>query len=122
MTLKRSRTERNGKPADLHSNGLKLSSSIRVIPPLGPPSAPPPSPDPNRHLVSLWRKQELVRTSTRGVALGFQTGLFLYGKGGIGKTHTVTEELTALEVSYKVWNSRVSGWGLINNLEEYPSH
>lgn len=111
------RTNRNGTGPRQHSTLAQLLP-IEVA-----PSAPPaPAPFSNKHLESLEKKLQLVRTFTRGVAEHFMTGFFLWGSGGIGKTHTVTRELAALEANYKVWNSRVTGWGLINNLEKYPSH
>ena len=90
-----------------------------------PPGNPVRSPAPtgaSKHLESLEKKLQLVRTFTRAVAEHYMTGFFLWGSGGIGKTHTVTQELAAIEANFKVWNSRVTGLGLLSNLEKYPSH
>jgi hypothetical protein len=100
-------------PADFDQG---LAKAVQVVE--RSTQAPPSS----KHLESLERKLQLVRTFAQAVAERYMTGFFLWGSGGIGKTHTVTQELSALEANYKVWNSRVTGWGLINNLEKYPDH
>lgn len=115
----RNRRDHNGHVSNHREGGT----------PSGVPTAAPssmravtPTPPSNKHLESLEKKLQLVRTFTRAVAEHFMTGFFLWGSGGVGKTYTVTQQLAALEANYKVWNSRVTGWGLINNLEKYPSH
>ena len=40
-------------------------------------------------LVELRRRQAIVRDYTRGVAGGYATGLYLFGRPGTAKTHTV---------------------------------
>src|SRR5436305_238505 len=90
--------------------------------PILPASAAPVAATPNKYLETLVQKLQLVRTLTRAVAEHYMTGFFLWGSGGVGKTYTVTQQLIALETDFKVWNSRVTGWGLVNNLEKYPSH
>ena len=113
------RADRNGSELQHPTEpGRKHPAPPVVIEPL--PAAP--TQHANKHLDSLERKLQLVRTFTRAVADHYMTGFFLWGSGGIGKTHTVTRELAALEADYKVWNSRVTGWGLVNNLEKYPGH
>jgi hypothetical protein len=54
------------------------------------------------------------------VAGGLHTGLYLYGQGGVGKSHTVLGELARLNKPYILHNSRMSGWGLYRALEEAP--
>jgi hypothetical protein len=49
-------------------------------------------------LESLERKSHLVRDCVRAVARGYQTGPFLYGRGGAGKSFTVLRHLEALDV------------------------
>jgi hypothetical protein len=73
-----------------------------------------------KHLARRERKLQLVRDRTRAVALGYATGLYLYGNGGIGKSYTVLTELRRLQANYKVFNSRMTGRGLYNALEKFP--
>lgn len=64
---------------------------------------------------------QIVRDRTRGVAEGWHTGFYLWGEGGISKSYSVTQELNRLAVQYKVTNSRLSGKGLFELLDEYPN-
>lgn len=43
------------------------------------------------------------------------------GPGGIGKSKTISDELDRLGVSYILTNSRLTGRGLVDHLEEYPT-
>src|SRR5262245_55901114 len=110
------RSDRNGTR---HHPSPGRIQTAALAPDTGTPASAPFS---NKHLDSLEKKFQLVRTFTRAVAEHYMTGFFLWGSGGGGKTHTVTQQLANMEANYKVWNSRVTGWGLIHNLEKYPSH
>ena len=77
--------------------------------------------DDDRHLQVYESKLQLVRDYTKGVALGFSNGFFLYGTGGIAKSYTVLGELQRLAVDFKLFNSRMSGRGLFDALGEYPN-
>jgi hypothetical protein len=72
------------------------------------------------HLVSLEIKFQLVRDYVTEVAGGYTTGLYLFGEGGIGKSHAVVRELDRLKSDYKLFNSRMTGRGLFNALERFP--
>jgi len=72
------------------------------------------------HLAAYEAKLQLVRDYTKGVALGFSNGFFLFGTGGIAKSFTVLGELQRLGVDFKLFNSRMSGRGLFDALAEYP--
>ena len=75
----------------------------------------------DRHnLAGLETKLQLVRDFTGQVAGGLTTGLYLFGEGGIGKSHTVLDELGRLKADHKVFNSRMTGRGLYNALERFP--
>lgn len=50
-------------------------------------------------LASLDRKLQVARDWVTSVALGMQTGFYLHGTGGIGKSHTVLEQLTKLDAN-----------------------
>ena len=83
------------------------------------PTPPIPTED-DLHLQSYEAKLQLVRDYTKGVALHFSNGFFLYGTGGIAKSYTVLGELERLAVDVKLFNSRMSGRGLFEALAEYP--
>jgi hypothetical protein len=112
------RTNRNGTGP---RHRAEVEEALHVI---AAPNTPPPLvvPAPNeRHLQSLEKKLQLVRDYTTRVALGFAPGLFVWGSGGIGKSYTVVRRLDELEANHQLLNSRVTGWGLICHLEQYPS-
>jgi hypothetical protein len=78
------------------------------------------SPRDQKNLASLQQKFQMVRDFTRSVADGRTPGFYLWGKGGCGKSHNVIDELERLQVPYKLFNSRMTGRGLYNALEEFP--
>jgi hypothetical protein len=86
------------------------------------PEAPPTglSADDQRHLEALQKKFALVRDRTASVAMGYATGFFLHGEGGVGKSHEVLGELKRLKAHFTVFNSRMTGRGLYNALEKFP--
>ncbi len=71
-------------------------------------------------LASLERKLHLVRDRVTAVARGYQTGLYLYGAGGVGKSYTVLDHLKREGVNYRLYNSRMSAKGLFRALEKAP--
>lgn len=71
-------------------------------------------------LESLNKRLAIVRDRVRSVALGYTTGLHLWGDGGTSKTYTVTQTLDALGTRYKVTNTRLTGRGLFDLLDAYP--
>jgi hypothetical protein len=71
-------------------------------------------------LGELDSKMAVVRDRTRSVVLGYTTGFYLYGDGGVGKSYAVLSELDKLEANYKVYNSRMTGRGLFDALCEFP--
>lgn len=73
-----------------------------------------------RQLENLEAKLQLVRDRTTSVAMGYTTGMFIFGDGGVGKSYTVLQELRRLKANFKVFNSRMTGRGLYNALEQYP--
>ena len=102
------------------SNGTKKVEA--TAPEENPPKALPvipPSCEDQRYLDEYEGKLQLVRDYTRGVALHYSNGFFLHGAGGISKSYTVLGELDRLGVNYKLFNSRMSGRGLFDTLQEY---
>lgn len=73
-----------------------------------------------KHLQAFEARLQVVRDRTQGVAEGWSTALYLWGDGGISKSYTVLEELDRLGTSYILTNSRLTGRGLFDLLEEYP--
>jgi hypothetical protein len=71
-------------------------------------------------LADLAKKQSLLKDRVTAVATGMQTGLYVYGTGGIGKSYTVLSHLDELEVSYKLFNSRMTAKGLYIALSRAP--
>ncbi len=80
----------------------------------------PPSVEDQQYLDQYESKLELVRDYTRGVALGYSAGFYLHGAGGISKSFTVLGELERLQANFKLFNSRMSGRGLFDTLQQYP--
>jgi hypothetical protein len=71
-------------------------------------------------LASLDKKLLEVEDWVTAVATGHQTGLYLFGTGGIGKTFNVLKRLDELEVSYKRFNSRMTAKGLFTAMRRAP--
>ena len=61
------------------------------------------------HLAELEKRYQLARDRVRGVVAGRHTGFFLGGRGGIGKSRTVADELDRLGVPYILTNSHLTG-------------
>src|SRR3954452_18184811 len=78
------------------------------------------SPRDLKNLAALEPKLQLVRDYVFQVVEGLATGLYLHGEGGIGKSFTVLTELERLKADYKLYNSRMTGRGLFNALEQFP--
>ncbi len=71
-------------------------------------------------LSHLDAKLQIIRDWVSAVAGGLRTGLYIYGTGGIGKSHTVLERLDALKAGYRLFNSRMTGKGLFKALQSSP--
>lgn len=74
-----------------------------------------------RYLMQLESKHQMLRDRVISVVKGYSTGLNVYGEGGVGKSYTVLEELRRLKADFIVFNSRMTGRGLFNQLEQFPS-
>ena len=93
-----------------------LTHESTTMPPQSPISA-----EDGLHLHAYESKLQLVRDYTRGVALGFQQWVLVDGLGGIAKSYTVLGELDRLGVDYKLFNSRMSGRGLVRGYGRIPA-
>lgn len=72
-------------------------------------------------LEGLENKLTLVRDRVAAVVLGFQTGFYLHGEGGLGKSYTVLQVLRGYDATYRLFNSRMTAKGLFKALEKAPS-
>jgi hypothetical protein len=72
-----------------------------------------------RHLQTLGKKEQLIRDRVGGIAKN-HASLILTGRGGIGKSWTVIDELARLKVPYQLLNSHLTGRGLFDHLEQFP--
>jgi hypothetical protein len=71
-------------------------------------------------LASLEKKLHLVRDHVTAVGRGYKTGYYLYGTGGVGKSHTVLRHLESSDVPYQLYNSRMTAKGLFQTLHHAP--
>ncbi len=74
------------------------------------------------NLERLEKKLALVRDRVRSVALRYNTGLFLFGPGGSGKSHAVRGELDSLGTRWTLHNSAMSNAGLFDMLHDLRDH
>jgi hypothetical protein len=81
---------------------------------------PPLSAADQRHLLEYQRKTQLVRDRVVGVIRGRDTGLYVWGPGGTGKSRTVIGTLRKQQANYRLHNSRMDGRGLFTALERDP--
>jgi hypothetical protein len=78
------------------------------------------TPDEQASLAKLESKLDHVRAAVRGVVKEFHTGLFLHGEGGTSKSYTVMKELETLRCKYTYHNTRMTGRGLVDELQRAP--
>lgn len=71
-------------------------------------------------LDTVEQKFTLLRDRARAVAQGYDTGLLVYGRGGIGKSHHVIDELTSCGRSFHHFNGKLTPRGLFDALAAHP--
>jgi hypothetical protein len=76
--------------------------------------------DDRRNLDQLKRLTQVIRDFIGGVVLHRHTGLFVGGRGGIGKSFIVESELTNRGEAYKLWNSAMTARCLFDRFAAYP--
>jgi hypothetical protein len=74
-----------------------------------------------QRLKDLDAKLQMVRDRVAGVAKGYTLGLYLRGEGGVGKSFTVLQELLRLRAHFVLFNSRMTGRALYDQLAASPS-
>jgi len=72
------------------------------------------------NLERLERKLALIRDRVRSVALRYNTGFFLFGAGGSGKSHAVRGELDSLGTRWILHNSAMTAAGMFDMLHDLP--
>lgn len=70
-------------------------------------------------LGSLNGKIRSIRDRVISVALGSQTGLFLHGPGGTGKSHEIRSALDGMGANWLLTNSRLTPKALFELLRDY---
>ncbi len=73
----------------------------------------------HEHLNNARKRQQLLRDLVTGVASGLYTGLLVYGRGGIGKSFIVDDQLQRLGRSHQKVNSHITPLALYEELERY---
>jgi hypothetical protein len=72
-------------------------------------------------LADLRRRQAIVRDYVRGAARQYSTGLYLYGRPGTAKTHTVTRVLDEeVKDVYAYQRGHLTPMGLFELLADHP--
>jgi hypothetical protein len=71
-------------------------------------------------LASLDSKLRLIDDRVTAVVRGYQTGLYLCGAGGLGKSFSVYRQLQLLECDFRTFNSRMTALGLFRALDKAP--
>ena len=72
------------------------------------------------HFETLTNRTKVVRDRVRGVVHGRYNGLYLYGRAGTRKTHTVCTTLEALGAGYVYTNGHMTPGGLFDILQSNP--
>src|SRR5262249_20970495 len=71
-------------------------------------------------LISLDCKLMLIDDRVTAVVRGYQTGFYLCGAGGLGKSYSVYRRLQELECDFRAFNSRMTALGLFRALDKAP--
>jgi hypothetical protein len=70
------------------------------------------------HYRELMKKMKVVKDRVRGVVWGESNGLYLHGRPGTSKTHTVCTTLDTLAVNYTYSNGHLTPIGLFDLIGE----
>lgn len=89
---------------------------------LGPSTESVPTSLDSDLLSSFERRLQVIRDRVRGVANGYHTGVYLTGRSGTLKTHTVSKELQQISTPSVIRNARMTPVGLFDFLGEHPEH
>ena len=73
-------------------------------------------------LKAFEQKLQVIRDRVASVALNYQTGCYIVGRPGTGKTHTINEELERLAKANIYKNARMTPWGLWEFMAQHPDY
>lgn len=73
-------------------------------------------------LQSFERKQQLIRDRVVSVVDRYHTAVYVVGRPGTSKTHTVRQELERLDEPWVYQNARMTPMGLFGFIAEHPEH
>ncbi len=79
------------------------------------------TPDDQQLLAAVDAKLSLIRDRVKSVAQGWNSGFYLWGPGGTSKSFCVENTLRESRTHFKLTNTNISGKGLFELLQEYPS-
>jgi hypothetical protein len=103
-----------------------LKTEPTKVVPLKNPGAQVPQHRPltndEKQLAQYELRLDQIRDRTDGVAQGDQTGFYLVGRGGTGKTFTVRDTVERINKPWIFRNARMTPMGLFELLGKFPSH
>lgn len=68
------------------------------------------------HFQSLERQLKVIKDRVRGVVHGISNGMYIYGRPGTSKTHTVRTTLETLGASYQYQNGHITPIGMFDTI------
>lgn len=75
----------------------------------------------SENLAELAKKLQVVRDRVAGVAKGYYAGVIITGRGGTGKSFTVTEELERLGCDHKLHNTHLTPRAMFDEVKKKPT-
>lgn len=73
-------------------------------------------------VAQLERQLQIIRDRTISVVYNYATAVYITGRPGTGKTHTVSSELAKYKLPWLLHNARLTAMGLFELLREHPEH
>jgi len=73
-------------------------------------------------VAQLERQLQIIRDRTNSVVYNHATAVYITGRPGTGKTHTVASELDGHRLPWLLHNARLTAMGLFELLREHPEH
>jgi len=74
------------------------------------------------NLAALVKKYRAIEDRVKLCAGGFGNGVYIWGDGGIGKSHAVITTLTAMKRKFILHNTRLSAPSFFTSLEKHPKY
>jgi hypothetical protein len=73
-------------------------------------------------LENFDRRQQVIRDRVVSVVERYHTAVYIVGRPGTSKTHTVREELDRMDEPWVYQNARMTPMGLFGFISEHPEH